>query len=87
MSLSYKKSGVNIRLGDKASQILYGAASQTWVNRAGRLGEVVTPFDDFTGLRVINIGGLPADTGAEKGERHHAESLGSFLPWHHSTAI
>jgi len=62
MSISYKDSGVDIHLGDDASRVLYEAARQTWSNRIGRLGEVVTPFDDFTGIRVIDIGGLPQGT-------------------------
>src|SRR3989344_3327047 len=44
-----------------ASKILYEAAKLTWKNRAGRLGEVVELFDDFSGLRAINVGGLPED--------------------------
>src|SRR3989344_6275503 len=44
-----------------ASKILYEAAKLTWKNRTGRLGEVVELFDDFSGLRAINVGGLPED--------------------------
>jgi phosphoribosylformylglycinamidine cyclo-ligase len=62
MTTTYHAAGVDIHLGDEASRILYEAARQTWANRAGRFGEVITPFDDFTGLRVIDIGGLPAGT-------------------------
>ena len=62
MSISYKDSGVDIHLGDKASKILYEASRETWGNRAGRLGEVVTPFDDFTGLRMMEVGKLPEGT-------------------------
>ncbi|MCX8011623.1 MAG: AIR synthase-related protein [Desulfobacterota bacterium] len=58
----YKKSGVDLRLGDQASQILYQAARITWKNRLHQLGEVITPFDDFTGLRVIELGKLPPGT-------------------------
>ncbi|MEK6939440.1 MAG: AIR synthase-related protein [Nanoarchaeota archaeon] len=60
--LDYKSSGVDIELGDDASKVLYEAAKLTWKNRKGRLGEVVEIFEDFSGLRAINIGGLPADT-------------------------
>jgi phosphoribosylformylglycinamidine cyclo-ligase len=59
---TYAESGVNIEFGDDVSKILYNAAKATWKNRKGRLGEIFTPFDDFTGLRVINVGGLPEDT-------------------------
>ncbi|MBN2467762.1 MAG: hypothetical protein JXD19_06385 [Deltaproteobacteria bacterium] len=62
MSTGYQHAGVNIRLGDEASRILYEAARQTWSNRSGRLGEVITPFDDFTGIRMIDIGSLPPGT-------------------------
>ena len=61
-SFNYADAGVNIGLGDDASKILYNAAKQTWENRKGLIGEVVVPFDDFSGLRMINIGGLPNDT-------------------------
>lgn len=62
MSQQYKKSGVDIQQGDKASRILYQAARKTWKNRVNQLGEVITPFDDFTGLRVMSVGKLPAGT-------------------------
>lgn len=58
----YKSSGVNIKLGDKASKILYEAAKKTWKNRKGNLGEVVELFSDLSGLRAINVGRLPKDT-------------------------
>ena len=59
---SYSDAGVNIELGDDASKILYNAAKQTWQNRKDLLGEVIVPFDDFSGLRMINVGNLPEDT-------------------------
>lgn len=59
MKTNYKKSGVNIELGDMASKILYQAAKKTWENRKGTIGEVITPFDDFSGLRMVDIGALP----------------------------
>ena len=62
MTIQYKKAGVDIHLGDKASQILYQAARKTWANRTNQLGQVITPFDDFTGLRIIEIGKLPQGT-------------------------
>jgi len=31
-------------------------------NRSGRFGEVITPFDDFTGIRMIDVGNLPQGT-------------------------
>ncbi len=62
IGFDYKGSGVDIELGDDASKVLYEAAKRTWNNRKGRLGEVVEIFEDFSGLRAINVGGLPADT-------------------------
>ena len=62
MGVTYKDSGVNIDLGDDASKVLYEAAKLTWKNRRGRLGEVVEIFEDFSGLRAINVGNLPLDT-------------------------
>lgn len=61
-SISYADAGVNIELGDDASKILYNAAKQTWKNREGLLGEVIVPFDDFSGLRMIDVSKLPNDT-------------------------
>jgi len=58
---TYADSGVNIELGNDASKVLYEAAKLTWKNRKGRLGEVVEIFEDFSGLRAINVGGLPQD--------------------------
>jgi phosphoribosylformylglycinamidine cyclo-ligase len=59
---TYADAGVNIELGDDASKVMYEAAKLTWVNREGRLGEVVVPKDDFSGVRTIDVGGLPSGT-------------------------
>ena len=61
-SLSYDDAGVNIELGDDVSKILYNAAKQTWINRKGKLGELIVPFDDFSGVRAIDVSGLPKGT-------------------------
>ncbi len=58
----YKSSGVNIELGDDVSKILYNAAKQTWDNRKGKLGELIVPFDDFSGVRAIDVSNLPSGT-------------------------
>ncbi len=60
--VTYADAGVDIEKGDEASRIMYEAAKATWQNRKGRLGEVVLPFDDFSGLRAVNISSLPKDT-------------------------
>ena len=38
--ITYAGSGVNIKLGDDVSKILYNAARLTWENRKGKLGEI-----------------------------------------------
>jgi len=59
---TYSDSGVDIEKGDDASKIMYEAAKSTWENRKGKLGEVITPFDDFSGVRVIDVSTLPEGT-------------------------
>lgn len=59
---TYQSAGVDLDLGTQASQILYRAAKQTWLNRKGKLGDVIVPFDDFSGLRAIDVSCLPAGT-------------------------
>jgi len=58
--MDYSKAGVNIKLGDKASKLLYEAAKQTFENRQGNIGEIIVPFDDFSGVRAIDVSALPA---------------------------
>lgn len=60
--ITYSDSGVNIELGDDVSKILYNAAKQTWINRRGKLGELIVPFDDFSGIRAIDVSNLPNGT-------------------------
>ncbi|WP_455391699.1 phosphoribosylformylglycinamidine cyclo-ligase [[Eubacterium] cellulosolvens] len=60
--ITYSDSGVDIDLGDEASSILYEAARKTWSNRHGLVGEIVSPFDDFSGVRAINVSRLPENT-------------------------
>lgn len=59
--MDYKKAGVNIKLGDQASKILYQAAKKTWQNRKG-LGKIFSPNKTFSGVRVIDVGNLPKNT-------------------------
>lgn len=60
--MTYASSGVDVDVEEKAAELLYNAARKTWKNREGRLGEVITPFDDFSGIRAVNVGKLPAGT-------------------------
>ncbi len=62
MGMDYKKAGVNLELGNDASQVLYNASRLTWKNRKGMFGEVEELFSDFSGLRGIHVGGLPEGT-------------------------
>lgn len=59
---SYKEAGVHNDLKEIASKVLYQAAKKTWENRKGKFGEIYSPDDDFSGLRGINVGGLPQGT-------------------------
>ena len=59
---TYADAGVNIELGDDVFKILYNAAKQTWDNRKGKLGELIVPFNDFSGVRAIDVSGLPKGT-------------------------
>ncbi len=58
--MDYARSGVNIKLGDEASRMLYEAAKKSFALRKGSIGEVIVPFDDFSGLRVIDVSKLPS---------------------------
>lgn len=59
---TYADAGVDIELGDDASKVMFEAAKATWENRSGRIGEVIQPKDDFSGVRAIDVGGLPEGT-------------------------
>jgi phosphoribosylformylglycinamidine cyclo-ligase len=59
---TYADTGVDVNIEAKAAKILYKVAKQTWANRVGQLGEVIIPFDDFSGLRYIDVAKLPKGT-------------------------
>jgi len=59
---AYAESGVHNDAKEDVSKILYNAARQTWANRQGKLGELIVPFDDFSGVRAIDVSNLPAGT-------------------------
>lgn len=61
-TITYADSGVNLELGDDASKILFNASKETWDNRKDILGEIIIPFEDFSGVRYINAGNLPEGT-------------------------
>jgi phosphoribosylformylglycinamidine cyclo-ligase len=56
---AYAEAGVDVDVEAEASHIMYEAARATFENRTGKIGEIVIPSDDFSGLRYINVGGLP----------------------------
>ncbi len=59
---TYSDSGVDVNIEEQAAKIMYQAAKQTWQGRKGTLGEVIVPFDDYSGIRAINVGNLPTGT-------------------------
>lgn len=61
-SFTYGETGVDVDIEAMAARILYEASKETWKNRAGKLGEVIVPFDDFSGLRFTRIDNLPTGT-------------------------
>ena len=59
LGTTYADAGVDIKLGDDVSKILYNAAKVTWENRKGKFGEIKVSFNDFRGARFIDVAGLP----------------------------
>lgn len=59
---SYSNTGVDINIEAKAARILYQASKQSWSNRQKDLGEIVIPFDNFSGLRYFEVENLPQGT-------------------------
>ena len=82
---SYAEAGVNVSLGDQASRILYDAARETWSSRQGRLGEVLVPFDDFSGLCAIDVSSLPPGTWMMLGFDGSAPRSRSLSIWINTT--
>ncbi len=60
--MDYKEAGVDVRLGNVVSEILFNAGKQTRKNREGQFGEIISPFDHFSGIRGTDISGLPEGT-------------------------
>lgn len=56
---AYALAGVDVSIEAKASRILYEASRKTFNNRKGLIGEIDVPFDDFAGLKDIDVSGLP----------------------------
>lgn len=56
---AYARAGVNVDLEAQASRIMFEASKETFANREGKFGPVAMPFEDFAGLRAIDVSGLP----------------------------
>jgi phosphoribosylformylglycinamidine cyclo-ligase len=50
---------VDVDIEAEASRIMYEASKKTFENRSGKIGDIVTPFDDFAGLKMVDISKLP----------------------------
>ena len=57
---AYARAGVDTDIEAEASNIMYQASKRTWDNRKGLIGEVQIPFDDFSGVKLIDISNLPS---------------------------
>lgn len=60
MSDAYSKAGVDVAIEAKVSRLMYEAAKKTFKNRENLIGSIVTPFDDFSGLRMVSVEKLPS---------------------------
>ena len=56
---AYARAGVDVDIEAKASAIMYEASKQTFANRKGKIGEIIAPFDDFSGLKMVDVSRLP----------------------------
>ena len=56
---AYALAGVDVDVEAEASRIMYEASKKTFENRSGKIGEIVTPFDDFAGLKMVDVSKLP----------------------------
>ena len=55
----YAQVGVDVSIEAQASAIMYEVCKATSINRAGKIGEVKTLTDSFSGGKFVPIGGLP----------------------------
>jgi len=59
--MRYLNSGVDVKEGDRFSDFLYRCAKETWKYKKG-LREIIVPYDDFSGIRYIDVSNLPPNT-------------------------
>tara|TARA_A100001037_G_scaffold304679_2_gene342271 strand:+ start:2383 stop:3513 length:1131 start_codon:yes stop_codon:yes gene_type:complete len=55
----YAGAGVDVDIESKAARMMFEAAKKTFQNRKGKIGEIIIPFDDFSGVRAIDVSKLP----------------------------
>jgi phosphoribosylformylglycinamidine cyclo-ligase len=60
--VNYLDAGVCNDFKERVSRELYLVAKKTWENRKGQIGEVIVPFDDFSGIRAIDVSKLEEGT-------------------------
>ncbi|UCD04107.1 MAG: hypothetical protein JSW73_00460 [Candidatus Woesearchaeota archaeon] len=59
MADDYAKAGVDVDIESKAARIFYEASKKSWQNRTDNIGEIISPFDDFSAVRVVDVSKLP----------------------------
>ncbi len=59
---AYARAGVDVDIEAEASRIMYEASKRTFGNRKGLIGDIVAPFDDFAGLKMVSASKLPEGT-------------------------
>lgn len=56
---AYARAGVDVDIEAKASAIMYEASKRSFENRKGKIGDIIAPLDDFTGIKMVDISNLP----------------------------
>lgn len=56
---AYAQAGVDVDVEARASEIMFAASQKTFKNREGLFGSVILPFEDFAGVRAIDVSTLP----------------------------
>lgn len=59
MKNAYAGAGVDVDIEAEASRIMYEASKRSFENRKGKIGDIVAPFDDFAGIKMVDISNLP----------------------------
>ena len=56
--MTYKSAGVDNSVKERVSRLFYDASKKTWVNRKGRIGEIKSGVDSFSGYRSCDFSNL-----------------------------